>query len=411
MNPIGDILHSMLKTAFHLCFCAILLLSPFPAARAQEPQLLPTAATDLVQQVIVRAGSAPSTVSVSFQNISALPPDSQEAVQNAVFTAFRNAGSRLVQPEMAQAKVDITFSQTWHDYLWIANLQQTTGNKLVMKKVARLEQVVAATAPLLTIRKTTVWQQSSPVLDFHLENQTLVILEPEQVSIFNNDSGVWRPRYTLAITHQQAWPRDLRGRLQVSGSQLTAFLPGVRCNGSLSSPSLDCRASDDPWQIDTGTTVAFFSPRRNFFSGILAGSAAGASIVPFFSAAAWQVGDTRQWLFSGTDGRTRLYQQDLSAPAAVFNGWGSGLAAIHSGCGSGSQALVSAPADSTRPDSIQAFEIAGHEAMAVSSGVELSGAIEALWTSGKNGETVNGVTRSPVTGIYEAFTLSVSCGR
>jgi hypothetical protein len=197
----------------------------------------------------------------------------------------------------------------------------------------------------------------------------------------------------------------------VNGSQLTAFLPGVRCSGSLSSPSLDCRTSDDPWQIDSGATVAFFSPRRNFFTGILAGNAAGASVVPFFSAAAWQTGDIRQWVFSGTDGRTRLYQHDLSAPTAVFNGWGGNLAAVHSGCGSGSQALVSAPTDSTRPDSIQAFDIAGREAMAVSSTVELAGAVQALWTAGKNGDTVNGIMRSPATGMYEAFTLSVSCGR
>ncbi len=114
-------------------------------------------------------------------------------------------------------------------------------------------------------------------------------------------------------------------------------------------------------------------------------------------------------MFTGTDGRTRLYQNELSAPVAVFNGWGSNLAAVHSNCGSGWQLLVSAPADSIRPDSLQAMEIAGHEAQPVSSPIELAGPLSALWTSGKNSEMVNAVMQSPATGRYEAFTLTVTC--
>jgi hypothetical protein len=408
----------MLKTAFHRALFAVLCLTlPLPAV-SQAVQVVQTeaqpspamAAKAFVQEIASRSGS-PSAVSVSFQNISVLPPDSQEAVQNAIFTGFRDAGIHLVNPESAQARVEITFSEDWQGYLWIATIQQSSGKKLVMKKVARPEQTTYTRAPMMTIRKNIVWQQEAPILDFHQDGQMLALLEPEQISIYASDSGQWRPRYTLAITHQQAWPRDLRGRLTVNGSRLTAFLPGTRCTGSISPPTLDCRASDDPWQLDEASVVAFYSSRRNFFTGILAGPAAGASVIPFFSAAAWQTGDSRQWLFAGTDGRARLYQYDLSAPAAIFNSWGSNMAAVHSNCGSGWQALVSAPGDSVRPDSIQAVEIVGREALPVSATVELSGPVQALWTSGKNSESVNGVLQSPASGKYEAFTLSVNCGR
>jgi hypothetical protein len=94
-----------------------------------------------------------------------------------------------------------------------------------------------------------------------------------------------------------------------------------------------------------------------------------------------------------------------------LNGWGSNMAAVHSNCSSGWQALVSAPTDSVRPDSIQAVEIIGREALPVSAPVELAGPVQAMWTSGKNSETVNGVLESSATGKYEAFTLSVNCGR
>ena len=227
--------------------------------------------------------------------------------------------------------------------------------------------------------------------------------------MYTNDSGRWRQRYTLAINHAQTWPRDLRGRLQIDGFKMTASLPGTLCSGTLSPPSLDCRASDDPWPLEPGQLIAFYSARRNFFNGILAGPNAGASVIAFFSGATWPMGDQRQWLFAGTDGHARLYQRDLSAPAAVFNGWGSNLAVIHSGCGSGWQVLASAPTDNIHPDALQALEASGRDLQPVSAAVDLSGAVSAMWTSGKNYETVNAVMQSPATGKYEAIVLTVSC--
>lgn len=403
----------MLKLAYCRRLCTFLLVmalaSAAPAQQQTQSPMLP-AAFDLVQQILATAGT-PGSMSVSFQNISILPPNLQDVVQNAIFTSFRNSGVRLVNPEMALAQAEITFSEDWEGYLWIARVQQGTTSKLLMKKVPRPERAVISRAPALTVRKNTIWVQDSPVLDFYRDDKMLILLEPSQIATYANDNGEWRPRYTLAITHSTPWPRDLRGRLQVNGAQMTAFLPGTRCTGMLSSPALECRDSDDPWQIDQGAIVAFFSPRRNFFTGLLSGPSGGASVVPFFSGAALPNGDSRQWLFAGTDGRTRLYQNELSAPTAIFNAWGSNIAAIHSGCGSGWQLLVGSASDSIRPDSIQAVEVAGREAQAVSSSVELSGAVKALWTSGRNSESVDGVLHSAVTGKYEAFTLTVGCGQ
>lgn len=409
-------LQFMLKTALQqgLVFVLCLILPPLitvqgQAATAPTQASLNSLAADFVHEMIARAG-LPHAASVSFQNISVLPPDLQESVQNAIFTALRNAGIQMENAGPSPARIEITFSEDWQGYVWIASIQQGGNRKVVMQKVARPEHVTATRAPMLTIRKSTVWLQASPILDFFQDGHTLALLEPDQVSVYTSDSGQWRLRYVLGITHAQPWPRDLRGRLVMNGSQVSVFLPGTRCSGSTSPPTLDCHAGDDPWPVDQGGVVGFYSPRRNFFTGLLAGPSAGASVVPFFSAAAWQTGDTHQWLFSGTDGRTRLYQYDLSAPAAVFNGWGSNMAAVHSSCGSGWQALVSAPTDSVRPDSVQAVEVLGREALPVSAPIDLAGPVQALWAAGKNGDAVNGVLKSP-TGQYEAFTLTVNCSR
>jgi hypothetical protein len=404
-----------MKTAINprLCnlwVCAILLFILPAASRAQQAEPpLTSAANELVQQILSRSGS-PSSVAVSFQNVSALPSDTQEAAQNAIFNAFRGANVRLVKPEQAQAEVAVAFSEDWQGLVWLATVKQGTSSQVVIKKIARRQAAASSRAPSITLRKIPVWQQETQILDFFQDNQNLLVLEPSQLSIYASDSGQWRPRQTLGIPHQNPWPRDLRGRLEMHGSHVDIFLPGTRCGGSISPPALECRESDDPWPVDSGL-VAFFSPRRNFFSGLLSGQNAGASVVPFFSGAAWQNGDQRMWLFTGTDGRTRLFQNDLASPAATYNGWGSSVAAVHSTCGSNWQLVTSTAADTIRPDSVQAVEIAGREALPVSAPVDLSGAVEALWTAGNYNQVVNGVMQSQVTGKYEAFTLTVICNQ
>ena len=400
----------MLKTAFKQWFCALVVLSlPAASLAQQETASIPSAATEFVRTILSRGGS-PSSVSVTFQNLAGLPTETQESLQNAMFNAFRSASVTLVKPEQAVAEVQITFSEDWQGYVWIANIQQGSSSQLVIKKLPRQQRASSSHTPTITIRKISVWQQDPPILDFFQDAQNLLVLDPEQLSLYTSDSGQWRLRQTLGIPHSSPWPRDMRGRLEVHDREINVFLPGARCSGKISPPSLDCRTSDDPWPLNPAQLVAFYSPRRNFFSGLLAGQSAGASVVPFFSGATWQSGDQRLWIFTGTDGRTRLFQNELASPSAMFSGWGSTLAAVHSTCGSGWQLLTSSPADSTRSDSVQAVEINGHEALPVSSPVDLSGSVEALWTAGNYDQLVNGVLHTQ-SGKYEAFTLTVICNQ
>ena len=398
----------MLKAALYRGFCAVLLLLPVLAVAQQESPLA-AAANEFVQQILSRSGSA-SSIAVSFQNVASLSPENQQSAENAILHAFHGANVRVVKPEQAIAEVQIAFSEDWQGSVWIATLQQGSSSQVVIKKMPRPQRPVSSRATTLTLRKVPVWQQETEILDFFADNQNLLVLEPGQLAIYSSDSGQWRLRQTLAIPHQQPWPRDLRGKLEVHSGHVEAFLPGTRCTGALSPPALDCRSSDDPWPIDSGL-VAFFSPRRNFFTGLIAGQSAGASVNPFFSAAAWQTGDQRQWIFTGTDGRARLFQNDLATAVSTYSGWGSTLAAVHSTCGSGWQLLVSSPADTTHPDTVQAIEIAGREALPVSAPLELSGSIAALWTGGNYNQIVNGVARSQATGKYEAFTLTAICNQ
>jgi len=106
----------MLKTAFIRGFCALLCVGVAASAAAQDAPPLSSSATEFTQLILSRSGS-PSVLAVTFQNLSSLSPEAQEATQNAIFNAFRAANVRLVKPEQATADVHITFSEDWQGYV------------------------------------------------------------------------------------------------------------------------------------------------------------------------------------------------------------------------------------------------------------------------------------------------------
>src|SRR5215472_14976307 len=175
----------MRKKASTLSLYGIILLLSLSAARGQEAgqTSVTITANSLVQEVLARAG-APSSLAVSFQNVSQVPGDLQEAVQNAIFAGLRDSGVRVVKPETAVAEVKIIFSEDWQGYVLIAMIHQGPSQQLVMKRLARGERNVASRAPVLTLRKNKVWQQDEPILDFYTDNQNLVILEPTEVAMY-----------------------------------------------------------------------------------------------------------------------------------------------------------------------------------------------------------------------------------
>ena len=386
-----------------------LLLMFLAGTHGQQPQpTLGESASEFAQEILSRG--LPNAISVTFESLVNLPADDLRNMKDAILGRFRGAGIRITKTESAAADVQITFSEDLQELVWVANVKQNGNSHVVIKDVARPQRISASRAPLITLQRNVLMTQATPILDFLHDDKTLLILEPDEISVYTSDSSKWKQTAVLNIAHNSAWPRDLRGRLTGNARQIVAFLPGTLCTGSVSQPQLQCHASEDPWPLDSGQLSAFFASSRDFFTGVLAGQNAGTSVLPFFSAATWQSNNTRSTLFTGNDGRARLYLNNLSSPAATFNDWGSDAAAIHTNCGSGWQLLISSASNSTRPDNIQAMEFTNRDATSASSPLEISGPVRALWPS-NNSQTVNGVVQSATTGKYEAFTLTASCNQ
>ncbi|MBZ5570734.1 MAG: hypothetical protein LAO09_02505, partial [Acidobacteriia bacterium] len=226
-------------------------------------------------------------------------------------------------------------------------------------------------------------------------------------------NGRWQQTQSLAITHRQPWPRDLRGRLLLRKDHLfDAYLPGVLCQSTTVAPlSLICRDSDDPWPLaaDEFALRAFFAATRNFFTGVLSpGIQKQTATSAFYSAAPLPRDTYTLWLVSAVDGQIHLLD-GVTDQTATNLAWGSDIAGVRSSCGLGWQILATSRSDVAN-DAITAFEMADREPVAVSQPAEFSGGITALWAS-SDGSSALAVSHDLELGKYEAYRLSIACGQ
>src|SRR5947209_13242452 len=248
------------------------------SALAQEP---PTStawndnATAFVHEVLNRAG-APSSIAVVVENRSSLSDADALQIKRAVETQFRAAKIRIVSPETALAVVKLQLSENLAGYLWVAEIQQgLTKQNLLMPVERKIVDVSAARAPALLLQKTTIFSTTQLLLDFaQVDANHWIVVQPEGVAFVSSDllrqsalqNSLASPQWqTVAVTHSQPWPRDLRAHILLGPSgTFDVFYPGVHCSGNTSvTNAISCMESDDPWPL-----AALSQPALNgFFSG------------------------------------------------------------------------------------------------------------------------------------------------
>ncbi len=425
-----------LRVVLHVLVVAAGLVTLSTAADWNTPE------QNLARKIVAVTGE--NQVAVTFANRSHLRKRDSDIIENGLRSALQNVGLRFAPADQASTSVIITLSENPASYVWIAEIRASTGAPVVvLVSIPRPEGSAAGRdAVPLSLRKISLFQQGQPILDVAVleEGSTpsrIAVLDPEKVSLYRMQAGRWQAEQTLAIAHDQPWPRDLRGRLIVTRDAardhlLDVYLPGLSCTvGSALSSRLDCRQSDDPWPLLAGamngpmavfpsagiesgaSTVvpevkAFFAPTRNFFTGVLTPGVGEFNSVPkFFSAAFLPRENGLLWLFAGTDGQVHM-MDGITDQTAKF-AWGSDLASVKTACGAGWQVLATSGGEETG-DSIRAYEFPDRDPAAVSSQVDFDGPIIALWTEAR-GDTAVVVSRNTDTGSYEAFRLAMACGQ
>jgi len=348
------------------------------------------AARDLARTVAIAVAHDPVTLTV--RNLSALSAADTAEIRRVFESELKTA------PPPA-AEVQLTISENLAQFLLVAEIHRQGDRQVLLESWPRTPALSAdapkGQPPRVALEKKLVWEQDLPILDVAQAGDALLVLDATRVLMVRGAE-----RQSAPIPATRPWPRDLRGRLTVGDTALTAYLPGVICRGSTAPQlALVCRDSQDPWLLAPGA-IALFAPDRNLFSGHLDVEPGGArDLPPFYSAA--PAGDA--WVFAAVDGRAHVYTRAWES-AGVIDQWGSDIAAIQSPCGA--RVVATRPTGLTEPDAIQAYDFAVPPTPA-GPALEFSGPITALWSAGNS---ATAVSRDLQTGRYAAFILAPHCG-
>lgn len=399
------------RCASSLLLAVIFSLAPFGSAADRA-----TSVHELARKIVAVTG--PGAVSVNIVNRSSLTKKECDEIGGSLRAELETLGARAARPEQAAATVEISLSENLGSYVWVAEVRQNASDfTVVMVSAPRTDapSFVGETTPM-TIRKIPLWSQEQRVLDVAVLDQGtspshIAVLDPEKVTIYRLAGGHWQQEQALTVTHSQAWPRDLRGRLVLRQNHLLdAYLPGVFCQSSRAAPlTLACHASDDPWPLSVQFALSgFFTANRNFFTGALSpGIGSQTATAKFYSAAPIPRQNYTLWMFASIDGLFHMLDGLTDLPAKLD--WGSDLASVKSSCGSGWQLLATRPGDEST-DSVRAYELPDRDPVPVSQAVVFPGSITALWTESQ-GTTAIAVAHDGETGNYEAYQLAVVCGQ
>ena len=374
-------------------------------ATSLRAQNMDAPARDLAARIL--AVMSPREASrVTVENRSSLGAAEVGAAQRALQAELGRQG---LKSATAGAEIRITLSENRTGYLWVTEILRGEERQVVMTDVPRPSAPAGMPLASLTLERELLWEQEEPILDAAvLGPRRLLVLSPTRVAVIQDtDRSFW-------MLPALAQPRDPRGRLALEGDRYRAYLPGAVCTSTWR-PALtgECLPSTEPWPIRTvnGTPLqASFMASRNYFDGRVALSASGVkTLPPFYSAAVVPEGAAALWIFASLDGRAQLYDASLEA-AGLFGTAGSDLASVESACGARAQVLVTKRSNETESDAVQAYEVAGRAAVAVSEPLEFPGPVTALWTA-PDGRTAVAVSRHLKTNRYAAFRLSIACGR
>jgi len=406
---------SVLRTWAGLACTGLLLCTP--VCRAAGAWDAP--ATELAHQIAALTG--PGTVSLTIRNMSSIPVDDIPAIRRSLLNGLSSQGVTVRPATEAATVVRVTLSQTAQEGLWVAEVQQGPEVRVAMVSVANTAPVRKPQGTPVALRKTLLFSQTEPILDVGLATlagdaaASLVVLSPEEIAIYHGgeNGGAWVKGQSFAITTSRPFPRDLRGRLQIDADEFKAYLPGVICSESPQAATgtnvgiaVTCADSDDPWPI--GSRRAFYNSSRDFFTGVtIPNMASGAQ--PFYSVAELRGGSGEVAVYNEVGGQVRAFDGTSVKALAGSRDWGSDLVGVESECGSRAQLLTTISGDAMQ-DSLVAYEVAGHDAIAVSAPLPLDGQVTALWpANGPSMATMILKTEQPLQ--YEAYRVALVCNQ
>lgn len=369
-------------------------------------------------------------ISIKVQDLTEVLSASDRGEVAGVFASELIAyGFRAVSDGSAEPTVCLTLSASSSARLWIAEFTRDTKPQVVFVSFARGNgRAMPTDTGFVRIEHKLVYEQGDPILDFVItkrqgsDAKEILVLGLENLALYDQKDGIWRPVKSVPIPHKAPLPRDPRGLLffNKDNGSLFAGIPGTSCDGDFRSGlSLKCDSSHEIWSfavssdfvagLDLIANRNFFQPpgtvRQNLFSNA---DQSNSQLRNFFTGAGLK-GDGGVNVEARLDGRLWL-QVGEERPLPLTIHLGSDIASIGGGCIDNTAILATGGSDYTSLDQVQVFQISDHRLIATSPPVEMPGPVNSLQQLFSL-DPVRAVVHNLKTGNYEAYEITVACDR
>jgi hypothetical protein len=356
-------------------------------ASASPAQALDEALKALLAKVSRSVDPGPA-VRVTAKNSSSLSSADLYRVQRSFERALQRKPVRGAPPPASITEVKLTLAEDVRENVLIAEIVQGTQRRV---ELVRFQPEGSERKSLPPLERRLLWEQPEPVLDALFLENTLLILEPERLAVYERRDGRWTSANAASIDAPPV--RDPRGRLILDGGVLTAYLPGATCHGQLAPVfELNCTNQTEDLPL-AGEPVHFVAGRNTLESGGWSG---------FYALARLQTGGRERLLVAEGDGRTRLYEANRQPL-----GWVEGINGDWVGV-CGSKVLLARPTEKGAAVSLAAYSIVERKASPVTEALELPSPLTALWPSA-SGAIV--IAKNATTGNYAAYSIHLDCPR
>jgi hypothetical protein len=357
------------------------------------------AADDLPAQLALRVAAA-IVPAVELR----LDASGDAALQRELTMRLQERGVRTVSGNAAVPFVRAACSDNLRERACSAEIEipaggaRPTGTRYVVVVTRPHEVVARADVPLPTLQTRPLVTSAAPVLDVATAGDRLLVLTPSALVAHEETDGEWRAVASRPVSTLRAWPRDVRGRLRVSGGRVEAFLPGVLCAGRVADAAWSCSEGGQAWPLDVdGASLA---PGRNYFTVAVGPPFFGIANVSGEVGTRWAaVTLDRRLVFIGERGQ-------VSATTIVADD----IVALRPPCTVEPHVLITARAGNRDGDVATLYRIADRQAETAAKPVVLPGNVTALWPS-FDVESALVVTHDTAAGRYEAQQISVRCDR
>jgi hypothetical protein len=421
---------------------AMLWFTSLLATATEAPGPWAQPAASLAEQIAEVLG--PGQAHLTIRNNSSVTTEEIAAIRSLLEQELKSHGVQASGAESANA-IHVTLSENLHERLWIAEIIEGNQTHVAMARADAAVKVEQLPSSGLTLRKQAILAIDEPVLAVLEMSRSLgvagpsvvagpgvvadplVLVSSDDVILFSHGAVGWEQQKRVAIGQLKPSSRDPRAVVVPTpdGQGFELSSGEVACTGALQQAewTIRCRESDDPWPLTAPDPAytnaalalslplrAFYNSARNYFTGVVT-PAVGVDPPPFYAALLLPREDGAGLLLNGVDGKIEIVESGAIEAVTGTRDWGSDFALLHSGCGTGSQ-IIASGAGQAITDSLRAYELPAHEAIAAGDSLAMGGTVTALSTSA-DGKSVIAILRKPAApghrDPYEVDRVTATC--